>query len=116
MSFFPYWGCIENHPYQYKHEPENIHRLIIRHVDAADAKNVCQELQKSRGNDHPAIALSIENGLGNVGTESDAKKNDKEICGWKTWTKGPLSCVLIFENFRPRQSVAMLQREMETRD
>ena len=109
MSFFPYPGGVEKHAYQYKHEPEDIHRLIIRHVDAADAENICQELQKSRGNNDPAIALSIENGLGNVGTQGDAKENDEEIGGWQTWTKRPLGCILIFESFRPRQSAAMVQ-------
>lgn len=50
----------------------------------------------------------MKNGLGNVGTKSDAKENDKEICGWKIWTKGPLGCLFIFENSTSRQSVVMI--------
>ena len=117
MSFLPVRAALEIYPYQYEHEPKNIHRLIVGRVDAADAKNICQKLQEGRRNNHPTIALSMEKGLSNVGTESDTEENDKEICGWKTRAKGPLGCFLIFENWRPGQSVVVIPRgKVATRD
>ena len=98
VSLLPDPGWVGNHPYQNKHEPEDIHGLIVRRIDADDAKHVGQELEEGRDDNHPTIAFAMDNSLGHVGAESEAKENGKEICGWKTWAKGPLGCFLVFEH------------------
>lgn len=98
------------HPYQNEDEPKDIHRLVVRCVDAANAKHVCQKLQEGRGNNHPTVALPMDHRLGNVGAESDAEENDKEICGGKTRAKRPLGRVRVFESCRPGSSVVVIRR------
>lgn len=42
----------------------------------------------------------MEDCLGNVGAENEAEEDDKEVCGGKTRTKGPQSCLQILESWQ----------------
>lgn len=76
-----------NVSHQYQDEPDGIIRIICNVLDTEDADYIAGSLPKCAHCDDPAVAFTVDDGLGNVGDKSEAKEDGEEVCSSGVWAE-----------------------------